>query len=97
MAATKTKQVSGWKLLWRLMRYQPKLYVIDSIFWILIMGLPAVPGLIIREFSTPSRANLNSASLPGPSLPLLANGLGQIVVIFAGRLTKVSCALPSVH
>jgi len=41
MAATKTKQVSGWKLLWRLMRYQPKLYVIDSIFWILIMGLPA--------------------------------------------------------
>jgi len=37
MAATKTKQVSGWKLLWRLMRYQPKLYVIDSIFWILIM------------------------------------------------------------
>jgi len=37
MAATKTKQVSGWKLLWRLMRYQPKLYVIDSIFWILIL------------------------------------------------------------
>jgi len=32
------------ELLWRLMRYQPKLYVIDSIFWILIMGLPAVPG-----------------------------------------------------
>jgi len=42
---------------------------IDSIFWILIMGLPAVPGLIIRIFSTPSRANLNSASLPGPSFP----------------------------
>jgi len=32
------------KLLWRLMRYQPKLYVIDSIFWILIMGLQRYRG-----------------------------------------------------
>lgn len=89
MAATKTKQVSGWKLLWRLMRYQPKLYVIDSIFWILIMGLPAVPGLIIREFfnTLTGESQLGFSAWTFIAL-LLANGLGQIVVIFAGRLTK---------
>jgi len=64
------------EILWRLMRYQPKLYVIDSIFWILIMGLPAVPGLIIREFSTPSRANLNSASLLDLHCPAAGQRLG---------------------
>lgn len=89
MAATKTKQVSGWKLLWHLMRYQPQLYAIDSIFWILIEGLPAVPGLIIREFFDTLTSESQLGFSPWTLIALLlATGLGRIVVIFAGRLTK---------
>lgn len=89
MAATKTKQVSGWKLLWHLMHYQPKLYAIDSIFWILIEGLPAVPGLIIREFFDTLTGESQLGFSPWTLIALLlAAGLGRIVVIFAGRLTK---------
>jgi len=83
------KPVSGWQLLWRLMRYTPRLYAIDSLFWILIMGLPAVPGLMIREFfnalSQPSRG---SDSAWFWVALLLATGLGRIAVLFAGRFTK---------
>lgn len=55
-------------LLWHMMRYTPKLYLFDSFFWILLMSLPILPGLIIRDFSTPLRLHLNSASLLGVSL-----------------------------
>lgn len=48
MAAT--KKHPHWQLLWQLICYKPQLYIIDSIYWIFIMGLPALPGLIIREF-----------------------------------------------
>lgn len=44
------KKLSVWNLLWRMIRYRLRLYLIDGFFWILIFGLPAVPGLIIREF-----------------------------------------------
>ena len=53
------------------------------------MGLPAVPGLIIREFfntlTGKSQLGLSSWSLIAL---LLALALGQIVVLFAGRFTK---------
>lgn len=89
MAATKTKKVPGWQLLWHLMRYAPKLYLIDSFFWILIEGLPALPGLIIREFfNTLTGESQLGFSLWALIALLLALGLGQIVVIFAGRFTK---------
>jgi len=74
MAATKTKH-SGWKLLRRLMRYQPKLRRIDS-FLDFDHGPASGTKLIIRNFFNTSRANLNSASLPGPSLPCCSQRLG---------------------
>ncbi len=87
MAAT--KKVSGWKLLWHMMCYNPKLYLIDSIFWILIMGLPALPGLIIREFfnTLTGKSQLNLSPVTLIAL-LLAINLGRIIVLFAGRFTK---------
>lgn len=87
MAAT--KKVSGWKLLWHMMCYSPKLYLIDSIFWILITGLPALPGLIIREFfnTLTGKSQLNLSPVTLIAL-LLAINLGRIVVLFAGRFTK---------
>jgi ATP-binding cassette subfamily B protein/ATP-binding cassette subfamily C protein len=83
------KKVPGWKLLRRMMRYTPKLYLIDSIFWILIMGLPAVPGLIIHEFFDTLTGESQLGFSPWALIALLlAIGLGRIVVLFAGRFTK---------
>jgi ATP-binding cassette subfamily B protein/ATP-binding cassette subfamily C protein len=80
-----TKKPQGWKLLWNLICYQPKLYTIDTCFWILITGLPAIPGLIIREFfdSLTGKAQFGLTSLAWIAL-LLALNLGHIGTIFAG-------------
>lgn len=87
MAAT--KKVSAWFLLWRMMRYTPKLYLIDSIFWIFIMGLPAVPGLIIHEFFDTLTGSSTLGLSPWAIIALLlATELGRLVVLFAGRFTK---------
>ncbi|MBE9052029.1 ABC transporter ATP-binding protein [Nostocales cyanobacterium LEGE 11386] len=86
---TSTKKRKHWELLWQLIRYKPKLYILDSIYWILIMGLPALPGLIIREFfnSLTDQAQLGLSPLALIAL-LLALNAGHIAVIFAGRVTK---------
>jgi ATP-binding cassette subfamily B protein len=84
-----TKKIRNWSLLWQLICYKPKLYLIDTCFWILIMGLPAVPGLFIREFfnTLTGKGQLGLSPLALIVL-LLALDLGHIMVIFAGRLTK---------
>ncbi|MTJ47594.1 ABC transporter ATP-binding protein [Dolichospermum sp. UHCC 0259] len=83
------KKRNHWKLIWQLICYKPKLYILDSIYWILITGLPALPGLIIREFfnSLTNKAKLGLSPLALIAL-LLALNLGHIVIIFAGRVTK---------
>jgi ATP-binding cassette, subfamily B, bacterial len=69
--------------------YAPRLYLLDSILWLFIMGLPAVLGLIIREFfntlTNPSQVSVSPQALIAL---LLATGLGRIAAIFAGRITK---------
>ncbi len=84
-----TKNLKTWQLLWQLICYKPKLYIIDSCFWILIMGLPALPGLVIREFfnSLTDKAQLGFSPLALIVL-FLALNLAHIGVIFAGRITK---------
>jgi ATP-binding cassette subfamily B protein/ATP-binding cassette subfamily C protein len=78
-----------WKPLWQLIRYTPKLYFFDSCFWILIMSLPGVPGLIIREFFNALTDNARLGfSLWAMIVLLLVVDAGQIAVIFAGRWTK---------
>ena len=79
---------SIWQLLWQMIRYAQRLYWVDTLLWLLILGLPAVPGLLIREFfdslTTPSQ-------LASPWVwigLLLATGLARIVAIFIGRITK---------
>lgn len=57
------------------------------------MGLPAVPGLIIREFFNVLTANSSNQFISSRSpvvwvALLLAVGVARIVVIFAGRITK---------
>jgi ATP-binding cassette subfamily B protein/ATP-binding cassette subfamily C protein len=83
------KKVSLWKLLWRMMRYKPQLYLVDSFFWIFIYGLPAVPGLIIREFFDKlTDSSQLSFSLWSLIALFLAIGLGRLIVLFAGQFTR---------
>jgi len=87
-----TNPISIWHLLGRMIRYAFGLYLMDSILWLFIMGLPLVPGLIIREFFDA----LTGANEPGTAMRspliwvalLLAVGLARIVAIFTGRITK---------
>ncbi|TAF05254.1 MAG: ABC transporter ATP-binding protein [Nostocales cyanobacterium] len=84
-----TKKRKHWELIWQLICYNPKLYILDSICWILITGLPALPGLIIREFFNrlTNEEQLGLSPLALIAL-LVALNVGHIAVIFAGRITK---------
>lgn len=42
--------LSTWQYLWRLICYDPKLYLGDMVLWIGTYLMPLVPGLILREF-----------------------------------------------
>jgi ATP-binding cassette, subfamily B, bacterial len=87
-----TSRISIWHVLWRMIRYAFGLYLLDSLLWMFIMGLPAVPGLIIREFfNTLTSETSEQPSLQSPLLwvaLLLAVGIARIVAIFTGRITK---------
>lgn len=87
------KRVSIWHLLWRMIRYAFGLYLLDSLLWLFISGLPALPGLVIREFFNTLTAEGGdpSISLKSPLVwvaLLLAVGAARIVAIFTGRITK---------
>ncbi|MFM7408455.1 MAG: ABC transporter transmembrane domain-containing protein [Cuspidothrix sp.] len=84
-----TKKRKHWQLIWQMICYKPKLYILDTICWVLITGLPAVPGLIIREFFN-SLTNQQQVGLSPLALItlLLALNLGHIIIIFLGRFTK---------
>jgi ABC-type multidrug transport system fused ATPase/permease subunit len=82
-----------WQLLWRMIRYAFGLYLMDTFLWVFIMGLPALPGLIIREFfnTLTSENNNQSISLQSSMMwvvLVIAVGMARIVAIFAGRITK---------
>lgn len=76
-------------LLWQMITYAPRLYLADTLLWLLIAGLPAIPGLLIREFF-----NTLTGASPFNLQPwtwivlLLTTGLARIAVIFSGRITK---------
>mgnify|MGYP001796067378 CR=1 FL=1 len=83
------QQPNIWQLLYRMICYTPRLYLIDAFFWLFIIGLPILPGLIIREFfntlTGESKYNFSPTIL---IIFLLATGLGRVIFIFIGRLTK---------
>ncbi|MBD2070184.1 ABC transporter ATP-binding protein [Leptolyngbya sp. FACHB-671] len=91
-----TQRIAIWKLLWRMIRYAFGLYLLDTILWLFIAGLPVVPGLIIREFfntltSTETSGSAQLISLQSPMVwvaLIFAVGAARIVAIFAGRVTK---------
>ena len=84
-----TNQNSIWYLFWHLIRYAQWLYWVDTLLWLLIMGLPAVPGILIREFFNALTRQSTFTLLPWEWIALfLAIGFARITVIFTGRITK---------
>ncbi|WP_289500594.1 ABC transporter ATP-binding protein [Gloeocapsopsis sp. IPPAS B-1203] len=84
MTTIKTTEVSVWKLLWRLLLYQPKLYLIGCFLWVLSLSLSVVPGLIIREFfNTLTQSEQLSISIWAMIALLLATELGRVILYFA--------------
>jgi ATP-binding cassette, subfamily B, bacterial len=84
-----TNRVSIWSLLWQMITYARSLYWTDTVLWLLIAGLPAVPGLIIREFFNALTHPSDASFSPWMWIAiLLATGLAQIVAIVLGRITK---------
>ncbi|MGD1857224.1 MAG: ATP-binding cassette domain-containing protein [Leptolyngbyaceae cyanobacterium] len=73
--------------LWHMIRYAQRLYCVDTLLWLGIVGLPIVPGLLIQQF-------FNGLTEPARESPwvwialLLAAGTARVVVIFLGRITK---------
>jgi ATP-binding cassette, subfamily B, bacterial len=79
--------VKTYQLLWRLILYQPGLYLLDAVLWALIHLMPLVPGLVAREFfnaltgTAPARFGV-----PAIIALVVAAGLGRIVLLLAGAL-----------
>lgn len=84
-----TSQNFIWHLLWRMIRYAQRLYWADTLFWLFITGLPAIPGILIREFfNTLTDQSAFSLSAWAWIALFLATGFARIVAIFVGRITK---------
>jgi ATP-binding cassette, subfamily B, bacterial len=85
-----THPTSIWQLLWSLIRYAQGLYWLDTILWLLILGLPALPGLIIREFfnQLTQQSPTSALSSQGWIVLFLVIGVAQIIAIILGRITK---------
>ncbi len=76
------------QFLWQLIRYAQRLYCIDTFLWLFILGLPAVPGVLIREFFD-SLTHQSRVDSPWVWIGLfVAVGLARVMAIFAGRVTK---------
>jgi len=77
------------QILWQMIRYAQSLYWVDAFLWLLIAGLPALPGLVIREFfNTLTDQSAFTASSWGWIALFLAIGVARIVAIATGRITK---------
>jgi len=90
MTNRQVKSPPTWQLLWHLMRHAPRLFVADSVLWIVFASfLPAIPGLIIREFfdTLTGTARLQVSAWIWIIL-LLAVGAGRIVALVVGQYVR---------
>lgn len=80
---------SIWHLLWQMICYAQPLYWTDTFLWLLIAGLPALPGLVIREFfnTLTNQSTIAVSSWAWIAL-FLAIGVARIAAIATGRITK---------
>jgi len=85
----KQRDIKRLPLILDLMRFRLRLHAVDAFIWLFIMGLPAVPGLIVREFFNTLTGD---AVLGWNAYAVLGLWVGlvgvNVAVIFAGRHTK---------
>ena len=78
---------SIWRILGQMIRYAKRLYCADTVLWLFIIGLPILPGVLIREFFNTLTSDSESSLLVWIVL-LLTVGLARVIAIFTGRVTK---------
>lgn len=84
-----TNRVSIWQLLWQMIHYAQRLYWADTLLWLFIAGLPALPGLVIREFFNALTNQSTFTRSPWIWVAVfLAIGIARIAAIITGRITK---------
>ncbi|MEM9805965.1 MAG: ABC transporter ATP-binding protein [Cyanobacteria bacterium P01_D01_bin.56] len=75
--------------LWQMIRYAQRLYWVDTLLWMGIVGLPIVPGVLIQQFFNGLTEQTPASESPWIWIGLLlAVGIARVVVIFLGRITK---------
>lgn len=67
--------------------YAKGLYCADTLLWLFIVGLPIIPGVLIREFFDSLTRESQSSPFVWIAL-LLAVGIARVMAIFTGRITK---------
>ena len=69
--------------------YAQRLYWVDTLPWLGIVGLPIIPGLLIQQFFNQLTQQTSNHESPWVWIVLLlATGIARVVVIFLGRITK---------
>ena len=76
--------------MWQLIRYRPRLYLVDGLLWTTIHIFPIVPGLLAREFfdALQNQSHLGLSAW-GVIALFLAIGLAQVMLTFAGALADI--------
>lgn len=79
-----------YKLMWRLIRYRPWLYLANCILWMLVHVSPLIPGLIAKEFfdTLTGKGTLNMG-LWGLLALTAMTALARIVIIIGGAETDI--------
>ncbi len=81
------RHIPAWSLMGALLRYAPRLWLLDAFLWIGILGVfPALPGLLIRGYFDALTSAGGEAAIWVAAL--LAAGAAHIVIIVLGRFTK---------
>ncbi|GCE11436.1 ABC transporter ATP-binding protein [Tengunoibacter tsumagoiensis] len=77
--------------MWRLIRYRPRLYIVNAVLWILIHLAPIVPGLIAQQFfNTLQKTQHLDPTLWTLIALLITTALARICLIFFGGLVDTT-------
>jgi ATP-binding cassette subfamily B protein len=79
-----------YQFLWRMMRYQPGLYLVNGTLWALIHTAPVLPGLIAKAFFDRLTGEAPVVLDPWALIVLLLMvAAGRIILIFCGALADI--------
>jgi ATP-binding cassette subfamily B protein len=76
-----------YRYVWRLVVFQPWLYLLNAVLWTLIHASPLIPGLILREFfNTLTDEDSARFSITVLVVLMVAQGLGRAALNISGML-----------